>query len=151
MQMIRQYATQSSNTYSAWCLPVPYQKLWEWIPPSRNLLFKRGEAICTHLLFRKGRKYKNRKFGELNIAPAWRDKKRSVTVAANPDCTLESLGEALKNTCLDFPPRDSDSSGLGRAQSALNFKSSLSDFNVQPGMRTAVINKNQVALNMLFV
>lgn len=63
-------------------------------------------------------------------------------MAANPDCTLESLGEALKNTCLDFPPRDSDSSGLGRAQSALNFKSSLSDFNVQPGMRTAVINKN---------
>ena len=75
------------------------------MPPSRNLLFKRGEAICTHLLFRKGRKYKIRKLGERNIAAAWRDKKSSVAVAANPDCTLESLGEALKNisVCTSLP------------------------------------------------
>lgn len=66
---------------------------WRWDLPSRNLLFKRGEGIYMRLLFRKGRKCKNRKFGEHNIAAGWREKMHSMAVAANPDYTLESLGE----------------------------------------------------------
>ena len=48
-------------------------------------------------------------------------------MTANPDYTLESLREALKSISVWAPLSETDLSGLGGPQSALNFKSSLSD------------------------
>ena len=60
----------------------------------------KSKVIYTHLLVRKGKKCKTSKFGECNIAAGWRPK-HSMAMNANPDCTSESLREAL-----GFPLRD---------------------------------------------
>lgn len=89
--------------------------------PLQKLAFLWEVKWYIHIcLLERGKKCKTRKFGERNIAAGWRPK-HSMAMNANPDCTSESLREAL-----GFPLRDW-LEWVSGTQSAFNFKSSLND------------------------